>query len=44
MLNVRPIGIRDNFFEIGGHSLLAAQVISRVEIVFSKKIPLAALC
>ncbi len=42
LLEVRPIGIRDSFFDLGGHSLLAAQLINRVELVFSKKIPLAA--
>jgi amino acid adenylation domain-containing protein len=38
LLEVRPIGIRDNFFDLGGHSLLALRLISRIEQVFSKKI------
>lgn len=42
-LNVRPIGIRDNFFYLGGHSLLAARLMNRVEQSFGKKIPLATL-
>jgi amino acid adenylation domain-containing protein len=41
LLNVRPIGIRDSFFNLGGHSLLAAKLIHRVELVFGKRIPLA---
>jgi tyrocidine synthetase-3 len=35
-----PIGIDDNFFEIGGHSLKATEVISRVHKVFAKDIKL----
>src|SRR5256714_1154199 len=43
LLDVRPIGMRDNFFSLGGHSLLAAQMAARVEQVCGKKLPLAAL-
>ena len=43
LLEVRPIGIRDNFFEIGGHSLLAARLADRIEQVFGKKIPATTL-
>jgi amino acid adenylation domain-containing protein len=43
LLDARPIGIRDNFFHRGGHSLLAARLVNRIEQVFGKKIPLAAL-
>jgi amino acid adenylation domain-containing protein len=31
VLSTRPIGIRDNFFEIGGDSLLAVRMIARIE-------------
>jgi amino acid adenylation domain-containing protein len=31
LLDRRPIGIRDHFFEIGGHSLLAARMLTLVE-------------
>ncbi len=41
VLNVRPIGIKDNFFALGGHSLLAARMVDRIEQVFGKKLPLA---
>src|SRR5579875_614053 len=43
LLPVRPIGIQDNFFEIGGHSLLLVRLLGRIEQVFGKKIPTATL-
>ena len=33
ILGVKPIGIKDNFFEIGGHSLLAARLFARIDKV-----------
>ena len=35
LLNVSAVGIHDNFFEIGGHSLLAVQLLSRVRQIYS---------
>jgi len=43
ILNVRPIGIRDDFFDLGGHSLLSVRMIDRVERTIGKKIPLSVL-
>jgi surfactin family lipopeptide synthetase A len=43
LLDLRPIGMRDNFFYLGGHSLLAARLVARIEEVFGKHIPLATL-
>ena len=43
LLDMRPIGIKDNFFSIGGHSLLAARLVDRIEQVFSKRLPLTTL-
>jgi acyl carrier protein len=43
LLNVRPIGIRDNFFYLGGHSLLAVRLVDRIEQVCGKRVPLATL-
>ncbi|HEX8189187.1 MAG TPA: amino acid adenylation domain-containing protein [Pyrinomonadaceae bacterium] len=40
VLELPRVGIRDNFFEIGGHSLLALQIISRVEDAFGVKLPM----
>jgi amino acid adenylation domain-containing protein/thioester reductase-like protein len=37
------VGIHDNFFNIGGHSLLAVQVISRIKSAFAMEMPLDAI-
>ena len=42
-LAVRPISIRDNFFDLGGHSLLAVRVFARMEQVLGVRLPLAEL-
>jgi len=39
----QKLGIHDNFFAMGGHSLLAAQVISRVREAFCVELPLRSL-
>ena len=43
VLKTRPIGIRDDYFELGGNSLLAAQLFAQIEKTFGKKLPLATL-
>lgn len=43
ILGLPAIGIYDNFFEIGGHSLLAVQIMSRIEKETGKRLPLASL-
>ncbi|MEO7362444.1 MAG: amino acid adenylation domain-containing protein [Gemmatimonadaceae bacterium] len=43
VLGVDEIGLHDNFFDLGGHSLRAAQVASRIRNVFGLEIPLAAI-
>ncbi len=43
ILEVRPIGVKDNFFRLGGHSLLAVRLMSEIETQFAVKIPLVAL-
>ncbi len=43
VLKLKHIGIYDNFFEIGGHSLLAIQVISRIRRTFQVELPLHTL-
>ena len=42
-LGLERVGIDDNFFEIGGHSLLAAKLFARLDRVFERTLPLATL-
>jgi amino acid adenylation domain-containing protein len=42
ILGVENLGRDDNFFESGGHSLLAVRLLNQIEQHFSKKISLAA--
>ena len=41
ILHLEKVGIHDSFFSIGGHSLLAAQVLNRVEQTFNVELPLS---
>jgi amino acid adenylation domain-containing protein len=43
LLKIRPVGVRDNFFDLGGNSLLAAQLFLQVSRVFGKDISPAVL-
>jgi thioesterase domain-containing protein/acyl carrier protein len=43
VLEVQSAGIKDNFFESGGDSLLAVRLFLRVEEAFGKNLPLATL-
>ncbi len=43
VLERRPIGINDNFFDVGGHSLKAFQLFSKIEKRFEKVLPLSIL-
>ena len=43
ILDVRPIGVRHEFFALGGHSLSAARVLFKIKREFSSDIPLAAM-
>ena len=43
VLDVHPIGIHDDFFDLGGHSLAASRVISRVIQAFQLALPIKAL-
>ena len=40
VLGVQRVGRNDNFFDLGGHSLMATQVISRVRKQFQVELPL----
>jgi thioesterase domain-containing protein len=43
LLHLPAVGIDDNFFEIGGHSLLAAQLIAQVQSAAGRKIAVSAV-
>ncbi len=43
LLGIEPIGVRDHFFDFGGHSLLAVRLFAEIEKQFGKRIPFAAL-
>jgi thioesterase domain-containing protein len=37
------VGVRDDFFSMGGHSLLAVTLVSEIEARFGRRLPLASL-
>ncbi|WP_054467261.1 phosphopantetheine-binding protein [Planktothricoides sp. SR001] len=39
----RKVGIHDNFFDLGGHSLLSVRLVAEIEKAFNQKLPVAAL-
>lgn len=43
VLGIEPIGIRDNFFDLGGDSLLSIRLFAQVQEAFKKNLPLAIL-
>jgi amino acid adenylation domain-containing protein/non-ribosomal peptide synthase protein (TIGR01720 family) len=43
LLGLDRVGVQDGFFDLGGHSLVATQVISRVRDLFGVELPLRAL-
>jgi len=43
LLGIEQVGIHDNFFQLGGHSLLGTRLISRLHDAFHIRIPLRRL-
>ncbi|WP_366514015.1 methyltransferase domain-containing protein [Moorena sp. SIOASIH] len=43
VLGIEKVGIHDNFFDLGGHSLMATQVVSRVQQAFGNELTLQGL-
>jgi len=43
LLAVRPIGVHDNFFDLGGNSLLAVRLMTLIGKTFGKNLPIASL-
>jgi NAD(P)-dependent dehydrogenase (short-subunit alcohol dehydrogenase family)/acyl carrier protein len=43
LLGIQRIGIYDNYFDLGGDSLLAVQLFARIQKIFGKDLPLTTL-
>jgi amino acid adenylation domain-containing protein len=43
VLGVAPIGVNHDFFDLGGHSLMAARLLAKIEHKFAHNLPLAAI-
>ena len=43
VLGIPNIGVHDNYFDLGGHSVLAVRLLAEVEKVVGRKIPLTSL-
>jgi len=43
VLGIEQVGLYDNFFDLGGHSLMGTQLISRLRQAFEVNLPLATL-
>jgi amino acid adenylation domain-containing protein len=43
VLGLPRVGVHDNFFDLGGHSLTATQVVARIRDAFDLELPLRAL-
>ncbi|MBZ4400293.1 amino acid adenylation domain-containing protein [Myxococcus sp. AS-1-15] len=43
VLGVRPVGVTEDFFALGGHSLMAIRLLARIRGVVGRSLPVAAL-
>lgn len=43
ILNTNPIGVTDNFFDLGGHSFLAVRLMAQIHDRFGHNLPLSTL-
>jgi amino acid adenylation domain-containing protein len=43
LLEVRPVGVTDSFFDLGGESLLAVRLMAHIKSRFGRDLPLATL-
>ncbi|MHC5738118.1 non-ribosomal peptide synthetase [Nostoc sp.] len=43
VLNIEPVGIHDNFFDLGGDSLLTVRLLKQIHKHFERELPLSSL-
>ncbi len=43
LLGLYPVGVQDNFFRLGGHSLLVVRLMARIQQQFGQHLPLTTL-
>src|SRR5581483_3084655 len=43
LLGVERVSVYDDFFALGGHSLLTVRLVSEIEKLFGKRLPLASI-
>ncbi len=43
LLQIRPVGIRDDFFQLGGDSLLSVELVTHIEAMFDRHVPVSML-
>ena len=43
LLHVQPVGVQDDFFEMGGHSLLAVRLFAEIQKIVGRRFPLVTL-
>jgi thioesterase domain-containing protein/acyl carrier protein len=43
VLGLSEVGVEDDFFALGGHSMLGVRILAKVEQAFAKKLPLASI-
>lgn len=43
VVGIPEVGIRDSFFDVGGHSLMAARLVAHIQEITGKQIPVSAI-
>jgi hypothetical protein len=43
LLKTKPVGVRDDFFVLGGDSLIAGRMLAQIEQTYGRRLPLATL-